>query len=323
VLFLERDVPWYAENRDLPSPPYGRTELYGSVTELKERFGRTVRDADLVLVGSYVPDGVAVGEWVLATAEGMTAFYDIDTPVTLAKLKRGEADYISPELIRRYRMYLSFTGGPTLGLIERRYRSPMARVLYCSVDSDVYRPEVVDPKWDLGYIGTYSQDRQPFLDCLMLEPARRWPAGRFVVAGPLYPEDTPWPANVERVDHLSPQQHRSFYNSQRVTLNLTRVDMKAAGYSPSVRLFEAAACGTPIISDYWRGLESIFTPGEEVLVAACPDEVLRYLRDTPAKDLQEVGERARARVLASHTAAHRARELEVYFEEAVAYRTTV
>ena len=88
VLFLERDVPWYAENRDLPHPPYGTTALYRDVDDLRARFGDAVRNADVVIVGSYVPDGIAVVQWVLERARGVRAFYDIDTPVTLAKLAR-------------------------------------------------------------------------------------------------------------------------------------------------------------------------------------------------------------------------------------------
>jgi len=172
VLFLERDVPWYADNRDLPRPPYGRTELYASVADLKRRFDGDVREADLVIVGSYVPDGVAVGEWVTATARGATAFYDIDTPVTLAKLARGEHEYLAPRQIARYDLYLSFTGGPTLHRLEREYDSPMARVLYCSFDPELYFPEDGAAAWDLGYMGTYSDDRQPTVEALLLEPAR-------------------------------------------------------------------------------------------------------------------------------------------------------
>src|SRR5207253_6090561 len=107
----------------------------------------------------------------------------------------------------------------------------------------------VPQRWDLGYLGTYSADRQPALDQLMLQPARRWPLGRWVVAGPQYPASLDWPSGVERLEHVSPDQHRGFYSAQRFTLNLTRAAMLRAGYSPSVRLFEAAACGTPIISD--------------------------------------------------------------------------
>ncbi|MEA2725134.1 MAG: hypothetical protein QOH59_2905 [Gemmatimonadales bacterium] len=312
VLFLERDVPWYASTRDLPHPPHGRTVVYRDVAELKRRFAGDVADADLVIVGSYVPEGIEVGEWVVRTARGLSAFYDIDTPVTLASLARGENDYLTAVLIPRYDLYLSFTGGPTLDRLEREYGSPMARPLYCAVDQELYRPAPEPPQWDLGYMGTYSDDRQPMLARLLIEPARAWPTGRFVVAGPQYPRTVEWPANVNRIDHLPPAQHSGFYNAQSFTLNLTRADMVAAGFSPSVRLFEAAACGTPIISDDWEGLDTLFEPGREILIARSTAEVLELIRDLSASDRLALGARARARVLAEHTAAHRAAELEGY-----------
>jgi len=316
VLFLERDVPWYASNRDLPHPPYGRTELYGGLAELEERFASDVRDADAVIVGSYVPEGVAVGQWVQRTARGVKAFYDIDTPVTLAKLERGDFEYLSPELIPGYGLYLSFAGGAALTRLEQDYGSPCARPLYCSVDPALYAPEDASPGWDLGYMGTYSDDRQPPLDRLLVEPARRWGEGRFVVAGPQYPDTLVWPPNVARIEHLPPAEHRAFYNKQRWTLNITRADMVATGYSPSVRLFEAAACGVPILSDYWEGLEAFFALGTEIVVARSAEETLRALRQTSEEERQAIGARARARVLAAHTAAHRAAELENYLNEA-------
>jgi len=209
-------------------------------------------------------------------------------------------------------MYLSFTGGPTPERTERRYGSPMARPLYCSVDPALYYPDERPLRWDLGYMGTYSADRQPPLEALMLEPARRWPAGRFVVTGPQYPREVRWPSNVTRTEHLPPVEHRAFYNAQRFTLNVTRADMVAAGYSPSVRLFEAAACGTPIVSDWWDGLDTILAPGDEILVARSAEDTLAYLCDLPDDERRAVGRRACARVLAEHTAAHRAAELEAY-----------
>jgi spore maturation protein CgeB len=315
VLFLEREQPWYAAHRDLPSPPYGRTELYYGLTDLKNRFQHDIQKADLVIVGSYVPQGVAVGEWVLATANGAAAFYDIDTPVTLAKLDRGDTQYLSRALVMRYDLYLSFTGGPTLDRLEKRYYSPRARALYCSVDTLNYFPEKSACEWDLGYLGTYSEDRQPALDRLMLKPAAAWPAGRFIIAGPLYPEPIDWPANVARIDHVAPSEHRSFYNSQRFTLNLTRADMVRSGYSPSVRLFEAAACGTPVISDYWDGLGEIFRIGEEILVARTAEESLSFVRSIPESERISLGRRAMDRVLREHTAEHRAAELERYAYE--------
>ncbi|TAK10208.1 MAG: glycosyltransferase [Candidatus Manganitrophaceae bacterium] len=321
--FLERNVPWYAENRDLPRPRYGRFELYESVEELKDRFTPEIREADLVIVGSYVPQGIEIGSWVINTAQGATAFYDIDTPVTLSKLEGGGIDYLSKELIPRYHLYLSFTGGPILKRLERIYRSPMARPLYCSVDPDLYYPEEVEPAWSLGYMGTYSADRQNALDRLLIEPARRWPEGSFVVAGSKYPESLSWPENLERIEHLPPSKHRAFYNAQRFTLNVTRADMVAAGYSPSVRLFEAAACGTPIISDMWSGLETFFKPGEEILLSRSPEETLRTLRALSEEARRTIGLRACNRVLAEHTAVQRAAELERYAGEILKHRPRI
>ena len=312
ILFLERDVPWYASNRDLPRPPHGRTALYLDLAELKRRFATEVAEADMVIVGSYVPEGTEIGAWVIQTARGLTAFYDIDTPVTLAKLARRDEEYLTADLIRAYDLYLSFTGGPTLERLEQEFGSPMARPLYCSVDPELYYPEPVAMRWDLGYMGTYSDDRQPALARLLMEPARAWPEGSFVVAGPQYPKTLRWPGNVQRVQHLPPKHHRGFYNAQRFTLNLTRADMIAAGYSPSVRLFEAAACGTPIISDHWDGIETLFELGEEILIAHSSRDVLEWVRDFPDEERRTLGIRCRARVLAQHTAAHRAAELESY-----------
>jgi len=320
VLFLERDVPWYASNRDMPRPPYGRTELYTSLEDLRARFTADVRQADLVIVGSYVPQGVEVGQWVQRTAQGVPAFYDIDTPVTLAKLARGDYEYLTPDLIPGYRLYLSFTGGPLLRRIERELGSPAARPLYCSVDPELYMPRTSEPRWDLGYLGTYSEDRQPTLNHLMLKAAREWRGGRFVVAGPQYPASVQWPPNVERVEHLAPPEHAAFYNSQRFTLNVTRADMVQAGYSPSVRLFEAAACAVPIISDVWDGLDTLFIPGREILLSRSSTETLGFLRELSEKERRTLGAQARARVLAEHTAAHRAQGLETYALEAVSER---
>jgi spore maturation protein CgeB len=316
VLFLEQDVPWYAAHRDLPRPPYGTTELYRDLAGLDRRFRARVRQADAVILGSYVQRGEAVADWVLRHARGVTAFYDIDTPVTLAKLARGDYEYLHPRQIPCFDLYLSFTGGPTLGRLEDELGARRALPLYCSCDPALYFPEEHAARWDLGYLGTYSDDRQGAVEALLLEPARRLPDRAFAVAGPGYPPETAWPANVDRFEHLPPGEHRAFYNRQRYTLNVTRADMRRAGYSPSVRLFEAAACGTPIVSDDWPGLDTFFAPGREILLAASPEEVERILREIPEAERRRIGRRGRRRVLAQHTAAHRAATLESYLRDA-------
>lgn len=319
VLFLERDAPWYAENRDLPAPPWGTTRLYADLPALRDGWREAVREAEVVIVGSYVPEGAEVLRWVLEEARGLVAFYDIDTPVTLARLARGDLDYLAADLVPGLDLYLSFTGGPVLRRIERELGAPCARALYCSADPDVYFPAPTAPTWDLGYLGTYSPDRQPRVEALLCAPARALGDRRFVVAGPQYPAACRWPGNVERIEHLPPPEHRAFYNAQRFTLNVTREDMVKAGWSPSVRLFEAAACGTAIISDRWDGLDELFLPGEEVLLADGPEDVVRALRDLPEAGRRRLGLRARERVLDAHTAAHRAAELEGYCREVQAW----
>jgi spore maturation protein CgeB len=315
VLFLERDLPFYADNRDEPRPPGARTELYRSVDELVERFGADVREADVVVLGSFVPDGVAVADWVLRAARGVRAFYDIDTPVTLRRLASGGAEYLAPWQVGRFDLYLSFTAGPTLAELERRWGARRAVALHCGVDPSAYTPLPTTTRYDLGYLGTFADDRQRALDELLLEPARRVPALRCVVAGAQYPRELAFPPNVARVEHVPPGEHRAFYGAQRLTVNVTRGDMVRAGHSPSVRMFEAAACGTPIVSDRWPGLDALFAPGREIFVADRAEDVLALLA-RPDDELATIGLRARARVLAEHTAAHRAETLERAVREA-------
>jgi spore maturation protein CgeB len=310
VLFLERDVPWYAGNRDLPEPGFCDLALYRSLPELVGRFGRRLARADAVIVGSYVPEGAALIDRLLAERIRPLLFYDIDTPVTLAALDRGERTHLRGDQIPRFDVYLSFSGGAVLDHLEIARGARRAEALYCSVDPGLYthRPDRI-PRWDLGYLGTYSNDRQPALDALLLEPARRLPDRRFVVAGPMYPADIAWPPNVERISHLPPNRHSAFYNAQRFTLNVTRSDMRRMGWSPSVRLFEAAACGTPVISDDWPGLTDIFPEREAILIARGTGDVVRLLTETPDDRRRAVGQTARARVLRWHAGRPRARHL--------------
>ncbi len=319
VLFLERDVPWYAAHRDLTAPDFCRLEFYTDLQDL-ERYKSVIAAADSVIVGSYVPEGVAVGRWVQETARGVVAFYDIDTPVTLAKLERGDYEYLSPQLIPNYDIYFSFTGGPTLDLLMDHYGSPAARALYCSVDPEFYPVLDREKRWDLSYLGTYSPDRQPTLEQLLIEPARRAPHRRFVVAGPQYPSDIKWPENVERIDHVPPREHPAFYAASRFTLNVTRADMIRAGYSPSVRLFEAAACGTPIISDTWDGIGTLLEPGSEIVLAQNSGDVVQVLEGWDEGRRDRMGQASRMRILSDHTAAHRAASMERDLLEAMERR---
>ena len=317
IIFFEKNVEWYESNRDLPQPPFCEVRLYEEWPAAAIQARAELRDADVAVVGSYFPDGLAAIDQVFDSPVPVRTFYDIDTPITIAQLRdTGATGYLRAEQVCGFDVYFSFTGGPMLREIEQRFGSPRAVPLYCSFDADEYRSFPVNKRFacDLSYMGTYASDRQPKIEELLCEPARRLGQHKFIVAGPQYPKQVKWPANVRRIVHLNPRWHSRFYSSSRFTLNVTRRDMVLAGYSPSVRLFEAAASGATLVSDNWPGLDTFFEPGREILLPASPDDVGRYLTGMDEAERKAIGRRAQERVLAEHTSDMRARE----FENAVA-----
>ena len=319
IVFFERNVEWYASNRDLPDPNFCRVELYRDWSDVAAKLRREFSVADVAMVGSYFPDGIQAIREMLDSNVPVKTFYDIDTPITVAKLhENGRTEYLLADQIAGLDVYFSFTGGPMLREIERRFGARLARPLYCSFDPDRYHRYPVAKRFacDLSYMGTYAPDRQPKLEELLCEPAKRLPDLRFLVAGPQYPRSVKWPKGVRRILHLNPRWHPHFYSSSRITLNVTRRDMVQAGYSPSVRLFEAAACGAAIASDNWPGLESFFTPGKEILLPTSADDIVRYLCDLSDLELHQIGRAAMDRVLSEHTSQIRALEFEQTVERA-------
>jgi len=312
VIFFERDLEWYASNRDMPEPPFCRVHIYEQWGDISGLLRRELSDADVAIVGSYFPDGVAAANEVLNSPAAVKAFYDIDTPITFSKLQAGDEEYLRRDQVAAFDIYFSFTGGPMLREIESNFGVRSAVPLYCSFDPSRYRLCEMDPKYrsDLGYMGTYAADRQEKLEELLCQPARLLRDGEFIVAGPQYPATIQWPSNVKRIIHLEPKFHPPFYCSSRFTLNLTRKQMVQVGYSPSVRLFEAAGCGAAIISDRWAGLETFFTPEYEVLLAGSRADVISYLQNISDTAARAIGRRAQERVLAEHSAEKRAIQFE-------------
>jgi spore maturation protein CgeB len=317
IIFFERDAEWYASNRDLPEPSFCQVHIYERWDQIVPKIRKEVCDCDVAMVGSYFPDGIAAIEEILASKAGVKAYYDIDTPITVAQMRSGGAQYLKPCHIPGFDIYFSFTGGPMLRELETSFGARAAVPLYCSFDPAKYRFAPVRPEYacDFSYMGTYASDRQAKIEELFCAPARKLPARRFLLAGPQYPEHLCWPQNVKHIIHLEPRFHASFYSSSRMTLNVTRREMVLAGYSPSVRLFEAAACGCTIVSDLWPGLETFLMPGKEILVPRSSDEVVHYLREMDEAEIRRVGRSAQQRVLAEHTAEHRAEQFERYVEQ--------
>lgn len=313
IHFVERDVEWYRSNRDLPEPEFCTVHLYSSWQSEAAALLTLSGDADAIVIGSYFPDAISATRTLAANDRCPVLFYDIDTPITMTRLReQGATEYLSVDLIPQYAAYLSFTGGPALDELQERFGARKAVAFYCSVDPEMYHPTSPQREFccDLSYLGTYAPDRQPKLMQMLDEPARRASGKRFIIAGPQYPEQIRWAENVQRIIHLSPPQHPAFYSSSRFTLNITRDDMVAAGYSPSVRLFEASACGAAILSDTWPGLEEFLTPGEEILLPRDASEVVRILDEFSDEERQRIGRRARQRILDEHTSEHRAQQFE-------------
>jgi spore maturation protein CgeB len=319
VVFFERDVPYYARRRDLHElPGGGELVLYADWAGAIACAQRHAADADVAIITSYCPDALAAAELVLDSTARLRVFYDLDAPVTLARLAAGQnVDYIGPRALRDFDLALSYTGGRALAELQRRLGAPRVAPLYGSVDPEVHQPAAHDSRYSgiLGYLGTYAADREAVVGALFVEPARRLPQERFLLAGSMYDSTFPWLPNIYFIEHVAPGDHSAFYCSTRLTLNVTRAAMAEMGWCPSGRLFEAAACGAPVLSDWWEGLDSFFEPGHEILLARTSEDAVAAL-DVAPQELARMARAARERALEQHTASARASQLETILEAA-------
>jgi spore maturation protein CgeB len=317
ITFFEKDVPYYARRRDFSRCDYCRLVLYSAWEDVCNFALREAAGSDVVIVGSYCPDGARIIDDILTLARPLHVFYDLDTPITLEKLRAGETEHLRRDQIPAFDLYLSFTGGAILQELEREWKAPSAQPLYGCVDPDVYIHTAGNNDFicDLSYMGTHAADRQAKLEELFLAPARRAREKAFLLAGSLYPDERSWPTNVRRFEHVAPGLHPAFYSSCRMTLNITRCKMAQSGYCPSPRFFEASACGTPIMTDWWEGLDQFFTPGDDIAVVFHAADVITQL-GAPEKELRAMAARARERTLDEHTGERRAAKLLEYLEAA-------
>ena len=313
LTFYERDVPYYAEARDLTElPAGGRLRLYSAFKDIHAEAARELRTADLALCTSFCPDGSAASALILDSSAAIRAFYDLDTPVTLDGLAAGKpVDYLPKGGLADFDLVLSYTGGRALNELQSRLGARAVAPLYGSVDPENHRPVALreDFRATLSYLGTYAQDRQSALERLFLEPARQLPEAHFLIGGAQYPASFPWAPNIGFRSHVPPPDHPAFFSSSRATLNVTRAVMARYGFCPSGRLFEAAACGVPLVSDTWEGLDTFFTPDREILLAETSEDVVRAL-DLSDAELHRIARDARERTLTEHTGECRVRDLE-------------
>lgn len=317
VHFFEKDAPYYSSRRDFESCDYCRLTIYPEWNAIRAQAMAVAGDSDAIITASFLPEGQRINDELFELAQPLHVFYDLDTPVTLRRMEQEGVDYLRRDQIPLFDLVLSFTGGQTPEVLKKEYGARRSRALYGCVDPDDYRrcAPAAEFSCELSYMGTYSADRQEKLNELLLEPARRNPARQFLLAGSLYPWQWQWPGNVRRLEHVAPADHARFYSSSRITLNLTRNEMAAYGWCPSGRFFEAAACGTPLITDSWEGLDTFFDPRHDLMVVRSADDVEGALQ-TPDSALQSMARKARQRTLDEHTGKVRAAELLKHLEEA-------
>lgn len=318
VVFYERRTEWYDQNCDLPQAPYCDIRRYESWPP--PSVAETVAEADVVVVGSYAGaesgDGIAIADWLPTATKALLAYYDIDTPRTLhAFRENGRTPYLLRAQLAQFDLVLSFGGGPVLDEL-RRWGAKRVEALYCAIDPAVHHPAAPSDAFrcTLGYMGTYDESRQDMVEAMFLEPARRLPDRRFVLAGALYPQDMAAPPNVTSYSHISPPDHASFHSSCDWEAKAIRKPMRVMGWSPSVGMFETVACGTPLLSDRWPGFEAFLEPGKEALLASTPEEVLDALA-LPKAQRRAIGAAGRARVLRDHTYVQRVDALERWLAE--------
>lgn len=317
-IFFERDVRYYSEHRDLTFPRYSELCIYGSWECVAERAWREADDADVAIVTSYCADAIAASALVLESGARLRVFYDLDTPVTLASLSDARpVFYLPPGGLSAFDLVLSFTGGRALGELRSRLGARRVAALYGSVDPDEYKPAERATRFagNLSYLGTYAPDRQASLNRLFFNAARRLPRRRFVIGGSLFPKHCPWAENIYYIPHVPPPDHRNFYSSSPMTLNVTRTAMAAMGFCPSGRLFEAAACGAAIVSDGWEGIENFFEPGQEIIILDNTEDTVAAL-GLDRNIVAGIARRARERTLDEHTGLRRALEFERAVEAA-------
>ncbi len=321
IHFFEKDAPYYSSRRDFDACDYCTLVLYEDWDAVRGRALAVAAESDAVITASFLPEGRRINDELLELPRLLHVFYDLDTPVTLCRMEQDGVEYVRRDQLAAFDLVLSFTGGQILDLLQNQFGVRVVRPLYGCVDPDDYQRCAPSPPFacDLSYMGTYSADRQEKLNELLLEPARRNPNKQFLLAGSLYPWQWQWPENVRRIEHVAPAEHAGFYSSSRMTLNLTRGEMAVYGWCPSGRFFEAAACGTPLITDWWEGLDSFFDPQQELRVVTSAEDVEAALK-MPDKDLLAMADRARQRTLDEHTGKVRAGQLIKYFEEAVSLK---
>lgn len=314
ITFYEPDAYDRQKHRDIDDPPWANVVVYCSDgTDAVRRCIEGAAGADLIVKASGVgvfDELLEAAVLELKNAYNLVAFLDVDAPATLERVNSKPSDPFGP-LIGRYDLILTYGGGDPVVNAYKALGARQCVPIYNALDPLTHHPVRPDARFeaDLGLLANRLPDREARIDEFFFRPAAALRGRRFLLGGNGW-EDKPKSANVNYVGHVYTRDHNAFNCTPPAVLNVSRDSMARFGFSPATRVFEAAGAGACLITDAWVGIELFLEPGEEVLVAAGGDEVAEHLRSLTPADASRIGAAARRRVLAQHTYAHRARQLE-------------
>jgi spore maturation protein CgeB len=313
VVFYEPDAWQRQEHRDMADPPWAKVAVYEATSDAALQAVEDARSADLIVKAS----GVGVFDELLEaavldikTTSNIVVFWDVDAPATLDRLL-GDANDPFASLISRYDAVFTYGGGEPVIRAYKNFGARQCVPIYNALDTSTHFPVPPDHRFsgDLAFLGNRLPDREARVEEFFLKPTALLPNHRFLLGGSGW-GDKPKSLNVTYYDHIYTRDHNAFNSSPTAVLNVTRDSMARYGFSPATRVFEAAGAGACLITDEWEGIGMFFEPGREILVAANGEEVAEMVRSLSDYRAREIGAAALHRVLAEHTYAHRAEQVD-------------
>lgn len=311
------------DHRDMAPPDWCRVVVYDGNEDEARRQVQAARGADMIVKASGVgifDDLLEAAVLELKTPSNLVVFWDVDAPVTLDRMEHNPADPFR-RCVPGYDFILTYGGGSPVVRAYERFGAKACFPIYNALDPATHHPVPSDPRFtaDLGLLANRLPDREARVEEFFLGAAAALPEHRFILGGNGW-HDKNVPANVRCLGHVYTADHNAFNCTSRAVLNICRASMARYGFSPPTRVFEAAGAGACLITDAWEGVEEFFEPGEETLVAHNGAEVAEYVRALTPERARAIGEAAYRRVLADHTYAQRARQVEEVLEGTAAAR---
>lgn len=321
ITFYEPDAFDRQSHRDIDPPDWARVVVYPATQTACENVIARAADADVVVKASGVgvfDDELLEGVMAMAAPHAVKIFWDVDAPATLAALK-ADPSLLMHRVLPKLELVLTYGGGPPVVSAYEGLCARLCRPIYNALDPATHHPVPATPRFagDLNFLANRLPDREARVEEFFLGPAAQLARRRFVIGGEGW-ADKPMPENVRKLGHVGTADHNAFNTSALAVLNVARESMADVGFSPATRVFEAAGAGACLITDAWEGIELFLTPGEEVLVARDGQDVAEHLAALAPERARAIGEAARQRVLAEHTYARRAAEVDALLREQLA-----